>query len=110
MTLTETIVGGPPELDEILRLITFAQNQGPDTVHPDHLYLKIIKESFHAEGIAMIVVDPEQSGIFTKKESTTGIDWKITSNLPSAPSLMVQSLKHPWLKQLARRPQRKYFQ
>jgi len=94
MTLSEKIVGGPPELDEILRLINFAQNQGPDTAHPDHLYLKIIKDSFHADGIAMIIVDPEQSGIFTKKESTTGIDWKITSNLPSASSLMVQSLKH----------------
>ncbi|HWS23842.1 MAG TPA: ATP-binding protein [Anaerolineales bacterium] len=94
MTLTEKIVGGPPDLDEILRLITYAQNQGPDTANPDHLYLKIIKDSFHAEGIAMIIVDPEQSGIFTKKESTTGVDWKITSNLPSVPSLMVQTLKH----------------
>lgn len=93
MPITGKLIGGPPELEEVLRLITFAQNQGPDTINPDHQYLKIIRETFKAEGIAMIVVDPERSGVFTKKESLTGIDWKITSNLPSSASLLVYCLK-----------------
>jgi nitrogen fixation/metabolism regulation signal transduction histidine kinase len=98
MTLTEKIIGSPPELEETLRLIAFAQNQGPEVVHPDHLYLKMIKESIKAEGIVMIVVDPEVPGRFSKKESTNGVDWKITSNLPSEPSLLVQALKSTGVK------------
>ena len=93
MTLTENITGSPPELEEILRLVAYAQNQGPEAVNPDHLFLKLIMENMQAEGIAMIMVNPEQSGIFTKKESTTGIDWKIIGDLPSAQSLLVSTLK-----------------
>lgn len=83
----------PSRLDELLRLISIAQNQGPDTPNPDHLYLKMLKETFHAEGISMILVDLEQSASFTKKESTTGINWKIISNIPSGLSLLSRTLK-----------------
>ncbi len=98
MTKTEKISGSPPELDEILRLIAYAQNQGLNTVNPDHVYLKLIKESLQAEAITMILIDPEQSGIYTKKESINGTEWKITSNLSSFHSLLVNALKSSSIK------------
>jgi len=48
----------------------------------------------------MILIDPEQSATLVKKDSTTGVDWKITSHVPSGDSLLTRSLKtsdiHTW--------------
>lgn len=81
------------KLNQVVRLISIAQNQGPETLNPDHQYLKIILDTFGAEAVTMILVDPEKPGALLKKESTSGIDWKITSNVPSNDSLLTRSLK-----------------
>jgi PAS domain S-box-containing protein len=88
------------KLNLVTRLISIAQNQGPETSNPDHQYLKIILDVFGSEAVSMILVDPDKHGALLKKESTSGVDWKITSNVPSADSLLTRSLKtssiHTW--------------
>ena len=88
------------KLSLVIRLISIAQNQGPETPNPDHQYLKIILDTFGAEAVTMILVDPDKPGGLVKKESTSGVDWKITSNVPSGDSLLTRSLKtsdiHTW--------------
>ncbi len=93
MTQTEQHLKSPAKLEEVLRSIALAQNQAAQTPNPDHLFLKIAREYLNAEAIALILVDPERSGVFTKKEFGAGVDWKITSNLPSEHSFIVQALK-----------------
>lgn len=100
MTTPNPLFGEEDRLNQVLRMISIAQNQGPDTPNPDHHYLKIILDCFRAEAISMILVDPEQSATLVKKDSTTGVDWKITSHVPSGDSLLTRSLKtsdiHTW--------------
>ncbi len=86
------------ELEETLKLIAFAQNQGLNTVNPDHLYLKLIMDTFKAKGIVLVSVDHDRAGILTKKESTNGNEWKITSDIPSKPSLVETALKNYQIK------------
>jgi PAS domain S-box-containing protein len=81
------------KIEDAMRLISIAQNQGPDTENPDHLYLKFIRELFQPEAISMILVDPDNPGTVTKKESDLGADWKIISHLPLKKSILGSALK-----------------
>jgi len=100
MTMLNSLFTEEDKLNLVTRLISIAQNQGPETPNPDHQYLKIILDAFGAEVVSMIMVDPDKPGSLLKKESTSGVDWKITSNVPSADSLLTRSLKtseiHTW--------------
>lgn len=95
MTQSEQLFKSPTRLDDLLRAIALAQNQAGQVPNPDHLFLKIAREYLNAEAISLILVDQERAGIFIKKEFVTGVDWKITSNLPSEHSFLVQALKSP---------------
>jgi PAS domain S-box-containing protein len=68
-------------LHKATRLISIAQNQGPETQNPDHQYVKIMKEFFKAEAAIILFVDPEDPEKMIKKESGIEPGWKIISNL-----------------------------
>jgi PAS domain S-box-containing protein len=95
-----SLLGEEDKLNQVTRLISIAQNQGPETPDPDHQYLRIILDTFGAEAVTLILVDLEQPGALLKKESTTGVDWKITSRVHSSDSLLTRTLKtsdiHAW--------------
>src|SRR5512133_3666004 len=93
MTTLSPLFEEEDRVNQVMRMISIAQNQGPDTPNVDHSYLKIMLDCFRAEAVSMILVDPEQSTTLVKKDSTTGVDWKIPSHVPSGDSLLTRSLK-----------------